>query len=167
MPTSEYAFPFIYIEGVLSDKKVCLVDGKYIIVRGAGQECEKIFGLVPYERVIDYVDLVEAKTKASILMAFEEPEKPPRGYLIEKDTPLCLQEISGDHLYFLVSEGSRVEKGSRIAYIVTGKLEVRSVASLCTGSVAFIVDMPWETPRKALVVVVPSELREVPVRKAS
>jgi len=104
----------------------------------------------------------------SIIALHEEPSlRELEGFIIEKGTPLCLQEVTGKFIYFLVSEGSEISNGDIIAYHVTSKFEVRNVKSKCEGQVAFIVDMPWEVPRKAIVVVTPSECGRVTVEKTA
>lgn len=165
-----YTFPSIYVEGAHGTKHICYdgVSFKYVPHVEALTDCESTFSLIPYERVIEYIDLVQAKMNASVLVVWEIPgESEHKGFLISRDSSICLQEVAGQFIYLLVSEGSRVAKGGRVAYQVTNKLEVRNVYSNCEGKVAFIIDMTWETPRKVLLVVIPGELREVIVRKGS
>lgn len=157
----------VYVEDVASTKYICLHNQKLVHVKEPLSACEKLYGEIPYERVVEFIDLENAVPRKDILVLDEDPsllEFP--GFLIEKNTQLCLQEVRGRFIYFLVSEGSQVKRGDIIAYHVTGKFEVRNVKSRCEGQVALIVDMPWETPRKSLVVVT-SECRRVTVEKSA
>ena len=158
----------VYVENANSNKYICFKNQKLVHVREVSAECTRLFGEVPYERVVDYIDLERAVAARSIIVLHEEPSlRELEGFIIEKGTPLCLQEVTGKFIYFLVSEGSEVSSRDIIAYHVTSKFEVRNVKSKCEGQVAFIVDMPWEVPRKAIVVVTPSECGRVTVEKTT
>ncbi len=161
----------VYVEDVASTKYICLHNQKLIHVKKPLSIplniCEKLYGEIPYERVLEFIDLENAMLRKGILILDEDPSLPEfPGFLIEKNAQLCLQEIRGKFIYFLVGEGSQIKRGDVIAYHVTGKFEVRNVRSKCEGQIALIVDMPWETPRKSLVVVT-SEYRRVTVEKSA
>jgi len=158
----------VYVEGIESTKYVCFKDQASLHLGEPPSRCQKVYGEIPYERVIEFIDLENALVTRSILILREEPTlKTLSGYLIKEKTQVCLQEIRGKLIYFLVNEDYSVKRGDIIAYHVTGKLEVRSVKSKCEGRVVLIVDMPWETPRKAILVVAPSECRRVNVEKSA
>lgn len=158
----------VYVEDIKSAKYVCFKDQVLLRVGIPSSDCQKIYGEIPYERVLEFIDLENALATRGILILREESAlKTLSGYLVEEKTQVCLQEVRGKLIYFLVNEGSSVKKGDIIAYHVTGKLEVRSVKSKCEGQVVLVVDMPWETPRKAILVVVPSECRRVTVEKSA
>lgn len=128
--------------------------------------CEELYGLIPYERVVDFIDVEEGKLKAPIIALRNNSGREfGEGYVIDANTDVCLQEIVGNRIYFLQNDGTEVRKGDRVAYVVTSKLEARSVKSQCDG-LLFIVDMPWASPRKALLVVVKNGYRRTPIRKS-
>ncbi|MFZ8782899.1 MAG: DUF2118 domain-containing protein [Desulfurococcaceae archaeon] len=157
----------VYIEDAESNKHVCFTGQKYLYTKSLLKECSRLFGEIPYESVVQFIDLERAVFTRSVLVLEEDPVLPEfTGLLVEKSAQLCLQEVRGKFIYFLVSESSQVKRGDIIAYHVTGKFEVRNVKSLCEGVVVLIIDMPWEVPRKALVVVT-SEPRRVVVEKTT
>lgn len=163
-----YVFYSIFVENEKSSKYVCLLHGDFFVTKDPTTRCERVFGLIPYERVLDHIDLTEALLKQSIIITREDPDADTyKGYLIEKSTKLCLQDIAGYTIHLLKSECEEVKKKERIAYIITGKLETRNVFSLCEGRIIFVVDMVWETPRRVLLAVVPGELGEITIRKSS
>jgi hypothetical protein len=158
----------VYVEGVKSTKYICLKDQLLLRVGGSLNDCQKIYGEIPYERVIEFIDLENSIVTRSILVLREEPSlKTLSGYLIEEGAQVCLQEIRGKFIYFLINEGSSIKRGDIVAYHVTGKLEVRNVISKCEGQVVLVVDMPWETPRKAILVVISGEYRRVIIGKSA
>lgn len=165
--SNEYVFYSVFVEGEKSDRYICEINRDAYLISLTNSGCIRFFGLVPYERILEYVDLTSALLTRTVLLVKEDPHSMDLpGYLIPGGTKLCLQEISGNYIHVFKSEGEFVEVGERVAYVATGKLEVRNVHSLCSGRIAFIVDMTWEKPRRNLLVVT-SELREVVVRKGS
>jgi len=158
----------VYVEDVNSSKYICFKNQKPVHIKERLTDCTRLFGEVPYERVLDYVDLERAVNTRSIIVLREDPSlRELNGFIVEKGTLLCLQEVTGKFIYFLVGEGTKISSGDIIAYHVTGKFEVRSIKSKCEGQVALIVDMPWEVPRRAVVVVVPFECRRITIEKSA
>ena len=166
--SSDYSFPEVYVKDVSSYRYICLNKDSYIITSNTS-ECWETYGNIPYEESFKYIDLVEARTIKPFIVVLhnEETENTVKGVLIDKNTPLCLQEVLGNIIYFLHRDGVRVEKNNVIAYIITNKLEVRSVKSMCKGIIMLTIDMPWEEPRKALFVVVENEPRFIDIRKTT
>lgn len=168
--TNEYLFPEIYVENIHSHRYLCISengDAHVIDITNAAPTCKRVFGLIPYEQVLDYIDLERAKTNASISIIRLNTEKDIyEGVLLERDTKLCLQEITGSYVFVAHREGDIIHENTRIAYIVTNKLEVRNIRSRCNGLIAFLVDKPWEEPR-VLILVTTNEYRSITARKAS
>ena len=167
--SEEYLFPEVYVEGVRSEKCLCGEREEFFKLpcNADLSHCLGVYGQIPYEQALNYIDLIEAKTKATLIVVKDKPgASSAQGFLVEKNTEVCLQQVSGDFVYFFTREGSTVKKYNTIAYIVTGKFEVRNVRSICEGLVALIIDMPWEVPRKALVVVT-HVYRPVTARKST
>lgn len=159
----DYVFPEAYVEGVESHKYLCSLDDSYIVTTTIYKDlnCKKLYGLVPYEKTMEYIDLVEAYTKRSIAVLWSDKSKGGyTGYLLGEKTPLCLQEVRGSSIYVPRREGDTIRVGEYVAYTVSGKMEVRKVKSKCEGLIALIIDRPWEEPRRTLLVVV-SEYREI------
>lgn len=154
--SEQYAFPEVYVAGVRSKKCLCNESEKYIIVSCTSDlnACTEVYGHIPYEQVLNYIDSLEAKMRESVVVLQSRPDRAVyKGFLLEKGTSVCLQEISGNYVYLHVKEGMSVKKEHSIAHIITGKLEIRNIRSLCEGLVALVVDMPWKEPRKVVVVV--------------
>ncbi|MEM1695275.1 MAG: DUF2118 domain-containing protein [Desulfurococcaceae archaeon] len=167
MKSSEYVFYSVFVEEEKSNRYLCYTRGEFIVVRDGIMNCERLFGLIPYEQILNSVDLLEAVLKRTVVIVREDPAVDVyKGYFVEKNTKLCLQEIVGSFVYILKAEGDEVKMNEKVAYVITGKMEVRNVFSRCEGAVLFVVDMVWESPRKVVLVVVPGELREVAVRKS-
>lgn len=162
-------FPEVYVENIHSKRYVCLENETYTMIKDHVLPglCREVYGLIPYEEVLKYIDLVEARATSTFLILKPEPgEDFVGGFMVDKGSKLCLQEIVGNYIYFSLREGSRVKIGDTIAYIVTNKLEIRNIKSICKGLVVLVVDMPWEEPRKAIMVV-SNDCRSINVRKSA
>ncbi|HIQ03084.1 MAG TPA: DUF2118 domain-containing protein [Desulfurococcales archaeon] len=72
---------------------------------------------------------------------------------IKSGTKVELLEIAGKNVYLFVREGDRIEYNNKIAYILTGKLEVRTYRSPSKGVIVYITTLT-EKPLKYLLVVV-------------
>ena len=167
MKSSDYVFYSVFVEDEKSNRYLCYTRGEFIVVKDSNMSCERLFGLIPYEQILNSVDLLESVLKRPVVIVREDPAvEVYKGYFVEKNTRLCLQEIAGSFVYILKSEGDEVKMSEKIAYVITSKMEVRNVFSRCEGTVVFVVDMVWESPRKVVLAVVPGELREVTVRKS-
>jgi len=167
--SEQYSFPEVYVAGVQGKKCLCDENGKYVVVPCAGDLgfCVKVYGSIPYEQALNYIDLLEARVRVSMAILQGKPgEAVYEGFLLERGVNVCLQEILGNHMYLYVKEGMSIEREHTIAHVITGKLEIRSIRSTCEGLVALVVDMPWEEPRKA-VVVVTNVYRPVTARKGT
>ncbi len=164
---SEYEFPEVFVEGVEGDYYIVYKDGEYFFSKTPGGE--KYYGHILYEDVVEKaVDLVEAKMKKSIIVI---PKFRPSGeleaILVEEGTSICLMEIKGADPIVFVSEGDEVEERDKIAYIITGKGEVRVYKSVCSGIVTLVINFPWERPeRYILVVVSKDDARRIIVKRS-
>ena len=72
---------------------------------------------------------------------------------VEKGTKVDLIEFSGKNIHLFVREGDTIEYNDKIAYILTGKLEVRTYRSPSKGVLLYITPLS-EKPVKYLLVVV-------------
>lgn len=104
----------------------------------------------------------------SFIVIREYGKEPLRGLLIEKNTRPCLIEIKGYKPLVLTTEGKKIDKGDKIAYVITNKGEVRVIRSPCSGVVVLVINLPWEKPEKYILVVVgENEYRQIIIRKNS
>ncbi|MEM2025113.1 MAG: DUF2118 domain-containing protein [Desulfurococcaceae archaeon] len=168
--SEQYVFPEVFVKGCSNGKYICFTSGAYFLsLKADGSvKCDEVYGLIPYERLVEFIDLEKGKLKTSVITLREELGKEIyEGYIVEPDAELCLQEIVGNYIYFLKDDGSNVKRGNKLAYIVTNKLEARSVKSRCDGLLLFIIDMPWMEPRRGLLVVVKSGYRHATIRKGA
>ncbi len=163
---SSYEFPEVFVKGVSGDYYIVLESGVY---RFSKQPCgEEFYGHIVYEDVIDKaVDLVEAVVVKDFIVI---PRYRAKGDLdalhIPSNTRLCIMEVKSLHPYVFVDEGDFVGKGDRIAYMVTGKGEVRVYKSLCSGIVVLVVNITWERPERYIIVVVgESDVRRITVKR--
>ncbi len=165
--SENYVFYEVYVEGVEGPRYLCVKNDESIITSNPAsiESCSKILGLIPYERVIDYIDLLEGRTKKTLGVLIEDPSTGIyRGFLLGENTPICLQEVQGSYIFIQSKEGFSVKPGDLLGYTVSDKLETRKIKSNCEGLIVFIIDQPWEEPRKTLVVVA-SEYRSITARK--
>ena len=166
----DYAFPEVYVEGVTpSNEYVVEVNGSYLLLKTpVFENAKRFFGHIIYEDVLNFLDLIEATAKRSFLVIKKYSPPHMEGLLIEKNTKLCFIEVRGHYPIVYVSEGDGVDVGDKIAYIVTGKGEVRVVKSPCSGIVVLSVNITWERPEKYILVVVDrNDCRRVTIRKSS
>jgi len=63
-------------------------------------------------------------------------------------------EVVGKEVYFMLEEGSHVKRGQRIAYVLTGKGELRAVKSPVNGFVLFYDEILGEKPYKYRIFLV-------------
>ena len=112
---------------------------------------DNIYFKVVYEPAFNlFLDLEEAKIIRDIVVHL--PWR--REYIkVERDTKVDLIEISGKNVHLFVREGDKIEYNDKIAYILTGKLEVRTYRSPSSGLVIYITSLS-ERPVKYLLVVV-------------
>ncbi len=165
-----YSFPEVYVEDIESDKYIVLLNGEYILT----SDKEKIsassrrYGHILYENVVEKaIDLTTPLiTREVIVIPHYTGEEYMKAYIIPRNTKPCLIEVKGYSPYVFVDELDEVDEKSKIAYIVTGKNEVRTIRSPCRGVVVLVVNFPWEKPERYIIVVVGrDELREITIRK--
>ncbi|MEM4561548.1 MAG: DUF2118 domain-containing protein, partial [Desulfurococcaceae archaeon] len=96
MKSSEYVFYSVFVEDEKSNRYLCYTRGEFIVVKDGTMNCERLFGLIPYEQILNSVDLLEAVLKRTVVIVREDPAVDVyKGYFVEKNTKLCLQEIVG------------------------------------------------------------------------
>ncbi|MCD6487881.1 MAG: DUF2118 domain-containing protein [Desulfurococcales archaeon] len=162
-----YEFPEVFVKGVKGDYFIVLFDKEYVI-RDKVYEDKEFFGHILYENILNYIDLVNATIKEDIIIIPQfNPEKIMNALYIKHNTPLCIIEVKGVSPYVLISEGALVKENDKIAYVVTGKGEIRVYKSPCTGIVALVVNLPWEKPERYVIIVVDEKhVKRVRVRRA-
>ncbi|ABN69924.1 conserved hypothetical protein [Staphylothermus marinus F1] len=169
----KYRYPEVFVEGVESDKYVLEINEHYILVL-TKEDLEKyvnykrVFGHIIYEHIINYIDLVKPATKKAFIVIPEySGEKEMNGFLIDENKKLCLIEVKGIQPYVFPREGDEIEERDKVAYIITGKGEVRTIRSPCKGVVLLVINFPWEKPEKyVLAVVNKNDIREITIRKS-
>ncbi|ADV65640.1 DUF2118 domain-containing protein [Desulfurococcus mucosus] len=157
---SEYIFPEIFVEDVESNRVICVKDSKFILLENTAtrEECSKHYGSIPYEEVLNYVDLEKPALKRSIIIL--DKKRNGVALLFPGETPLCLQEVRGRAVFY-VGNPERVRKGDLIAYVTTRKNEVRNEYSLCEGFLLAVIDLTWEKPERIVVVASSEQPREI------
>ncbi|NPA96560.1 MAG: DUF2118 domain-containing protein [Crenarchaeota archaeon] len=100
------------------------------------------------------IDPIKAVANLDTLAVYGE-----YGYLLEKGKSTTVVEARGKSVYPLVKEGSKVAKGERLFYVVTGKHEVRVVRSPIDGVLFAISELiPSEVQVLRAVLVKEHEL---------
>lgn len=163
----EYEFPEVFVEGVEGDYYIVYRNGEYFFSKTPVGE--KYYGHILYEDVVDKaLDLVEALVKKTIIVI---PRFKPTGdleaILVEEGVKTCLMEVKGFEPIVFVREGDEVEEKDKVAYVITGKSEVRVYKSVCSGIVTLVINFPWEKPeRYVLVVVNRDDVRRIVIKRS-
>ncbi len=160
-----YEFPEVYVEGIESGYYIVLDNGEY---RFSKKPSGRFFGHIVYEDIVDKaLDLINAVFRRAVIVI---PRFRGKGdldaLLIEKNTKACLIEVKSIQPYILVREGDEIDLNDKIAYMVTGKGEVRVYKSPCKGLVVLVVNFPWEKPERYLLVVVSKDgVRRIKIKR--
>ncbi|ADI32729.1 DUF2118 family protein [Staphylothermus hellenicus] len=168
----KYRYPEIFVEGVEGDKYILEINGHYALAFTKEDidnvNYKRVFGHIVYEHIINYIDLVKPATKKAFIVIPEySGEKEMKGFLIDENKKLCLIEVKGVQPYVFPREGDVIEERDKVAYIITGKGEVRTIRSPCKGVVLLVINFPWEKPeRYVLAVVNKDDIREIIIRKS-
>ena len=116
----------------------------------------RVFIKVPCEYVRDkIVNYDEGKLMSDVVIHYP---KLKLKYLISSESKVHFIEVVGKNVYVLVNEGEKVKSLNKIAYIVTGKREVRVVRSPFSGVIIFIFYYPLHKPEKYVFVIVGEDL---------
>lgn len=159
---SEYSFPQLFVEGVDSERIICLKNSEYTWVSITEKNnCTKYYGSIPYEEILRYIDLEKAVLKRSTILF--NPREPSKALFFSENTQLCLQEARGRRVFYIGSM-KHVRKNDLIAYIVTGKNEVRNIYSTCEGFILAVIDLTWERPERIIVVMAIEQPGEIIIR---
>ncbi len=154
---NSYEYPEVFIEGDGEEPYISVVDEHYFLSRKAVSE--NFYGHIVYEDVVEKaLNLEKLTTTRSIVVV-------PRlsfsrnidGILVSEGTPICIDEVVGRTAVIHVSEGDVVSIGDRLASIVTGKGDVRTYRTSCSGVVVLVVGYVWLKPEKYVVVTVGEE----------
>lgn len=157
---SGHYYPEIYVKGEETGGKTLCKTGDVFSVSSDASNCEEVYSIIPFEEVLRFIDLERAVTLRDLVVVTRVDES-LKAYYVPANTPVCIQEITGRNIYVFATEGSRVKKSERVAYIITGKREVRNVYSLCEGFILACVDVVWERPEKVIMVVLSEQPREL------
>ncbi len=172
MSVNKYSFPEVFVRNQHGDKYIVRRGDEYLLVEDKNivASSSEFYGHVMYEDVVEKaIDLIEPLiTRDIIIIPRYTNEEFMNGLLVKNNTKPCLIEIKGSSPIIFINEDEIIDYEDKIAYIVTGKREVRTVKSPCKGRVVLVVNFPWEKPERYLVVVVrPDEVREIRIRKSS
>lgn len=157
---SKHYYPEIYVKGgETGGKTLCKANGVFYISPEISS-CEEVYSIIPFEEILKFIDLEKGAILRDLVMVTRINES-LKAYYVPANTPICVQEITGRNIYVFAIEGSHIKKGEKIAYIITGKREVRNVYSLCEGFILACVDVVWEKPEKVIMVVLCEQPREL------
>lgn len=130
-------------------------DGELIASKGCPNSCSKCLIEVPYEIAGELIlDLVGSRITCDFLLMWEGSGE---GLYVKGDTKAYILETTGHRIHSIVSEGEVVRSGSKIAYISTGKGEVRTVRADVEGVIVYIYQDLTSKPEKLLFIVVGGE----------
>ncbi|GAB6147979.1 DUF2118 domain-containing protein [Stetteria hydrogenophila] len=145
-PQDYQSFPRFYVEGVESGEYM-IVDLETLTYKLSPNPTGPLaLGKAIYEDAWDLVlEPLEGKAKRGYALIL-----PWRGFeaiYIPRGTRLSLVEAGGVRVDFTVREGDKVEERDVVAYVVTGKGEVRTVRAGARGVVVLIA---WQKSRDPL-----------------
>ncbi len=136
-------------------KRYCVTDPgeNPVVTAECGSNCSDCYIEVPYEEAEQLI-MGSGVIKCGFIIMWEGSDQ---CLLVREGAIAHSIEIEGYRVYGIVSEGENVAKGDRIAYIVTGKGEVRTVRSLFPGVVAYAAQKPESKPEKLLLIIIGGE----------
>ncbi|MEB3787775.1 MAG: DUF2118 domain-containing protein [Desulfurococcales archaeon] len=147
--TSIYQFPRVYLEGAESRERATVRGGRLVV----GAEGE--YGLVTYEKALEEIlpDLSQPVVARSFIVLVPWRRE---ALLVEKGTRVTLVEARGTHVTHTAREGDRVDEGTVLAYVLTGKGETRTVRARSRGVIAYV---GWlgDSPQTHVYVIVPED----------
>ncbi len=157
-PTNPYLIPKLYIEGMTSDTYLNLVGEEAFEARSCKPEA-RCFGKTVYGVVLEeFIDLVEKKAKKSFIVV---PPETDVGMLVEKGSYVEPIPVEGIRSSIEVCEGLEVSEGSVLAYVLTGKMEARTIRSHVSGVVVYIYSNPASRIEENVVVIAPKEVVKI------
>lgn len=155
------AFPYIAISSrCLKDtgdpaRKYCLTDpkdgGGVAIAPGCSEGCNECYVEVPYEEAGHLIIGEGGIIRCGFMLTWDDSKE---SILVGEGVAAHVIELEGYRIHSMVSEGSRVARGDKIAYIATKKGEVRSVRSGFDGLVVYAAQKPESRPERFLFIVV-------------
>ncbi len=152
-----YVFPEIFVEdaNIKSDKYILVENerGNIRIVEECGKPVEGIscFAKIPYDNALEIIlDIYSNKIKRSFIVKTKNND-----LLLVKSTSVPkVIEIKGWIVRILVTEGEKIKKWQRIAYVLTKKYETRTIKSPWDGIVTYIGYVFGEKPEHYVIIVV-------------
>ncbi len=146
-----YMIPRLYVEGLESNEYLVLRDGDAIVAEKCSRE-GRCYGKAVYGTLLEeLVDLIAKKTVRSFIVVL--PPDYREALMVERDIYVEPIPVEGMRTTIEVCEGSKVEEGSVIGYIVTRKYELRKVRSHVKGVVVYIYSSPEAKPDRNIVFI--------------
>lgn len=154
---SSYEYPEVFIEGGGEEPYINVVDEQYFLSKKVVSE--RFYGHIVYEDVVEKALNIEEliTTRSIVVVPRLGFNKDLEGIFIPKGTPICIDEVMGRVAIIHVSEGDAVSFGDKLASIVTGKGDVRTHRTSCSGVVILVIGYVWLKPEKYIVVTVGEE----------
>ncbi len=153
---NDYVFPEIFVENT------DIESDKYMVVYGKDNieitnECAKsnkeakCFAKVSYDEALDIVlDVYGNRIKRSFIIKTKDNNL----LLVKSSIDPKIIEIKGWIVRLLITEGEKIKKKQRIAYVLTRKYETRTIRSPWDGIVTYIGYVFGEKPEHYIIVVV-------------
>ena len=155
-------FPYIAVSSKCIEdpgglaKRYCRAgsEDNLVIRPGCDYNCSDCYIEVPYEEAGSIIIDSSGAIKCSFIIMWKGSEE---YLLVERGVSAYIIEIEGHRVYGVASEGDKIARGDRIAYIATGKGEVRLVRSGFEGVVVYVAQKPESKPEKLLFIVIGGE----------
>ncbi len=148
-----YQYPEAYVESQKSTSYmiVDLINKTYKI--NSKPLTRLSLGKVIYEQAFNIAVNIE-KNKIKKYFAVRVPWKNNKSMLLLPNTDILLYEVQGVQTFFNAYEGDDLTPGDILAYVLTGKGEVRSVRVSEEATVFYIAWIPGTYPPKYVIILV-------------
>ncbi len=153
----DYIFPEIFVEdtNIKSDKYILFESkkGNIKIVKECGEPSEEIscFAKIPYDNALETIlDIYGNRIKKSFILKTKNNDL----LLVKSSSHPKIIEVKGWIVRILVTEGEKIRKWQRVAYVLTKKYETRTIKSPWSGIVTYIGYVFGEKPEHYVIVVV-------------
>jgi len=152
---SQIVFYSYDLESVVNAEKRVFVDearGIYAYTPFSGSR--PFVEIVPHALIGGVVDPVSGECAIDFVVEYLDRDE---ALFVPRGSRASILEARGRRVYQLVEEGSEIEPGDKIFYVVTGKHEVRVVRSPVGGVLVHISELVPSKVQTLRAVVVPRE----------
>jgi len=136
------------VESINENKKLWLLEPKNCFVERKTDEGVEFVELL-YDKVPGVaVDLTSGLVLFDLMIIVG-----PKGFLMKAGSRVNIVEVSGYRVFAAVREGDTVAQNDRIAYVLTGKGNVRTIRSPYNGVVVYVGEIIPSTVQRYIILI--------------